>query len=239
MPLRSRPAIAFAASRAAAAADPDHDVRRVAPAICDCAVHETRARLARRRPAWSQARPAASSPSTSGVHPGPSRNDRPPVTRSTRVPYPAAIDGSSAIRPAPKTIRGSRATPNEPERCRSRPRSARPAAGRSREVGHEADEGLGPARLRHPARDRGLPGQVVGGLLVRCRGSRIAVRLVQHEPGRVVGRLQDVEPEAAGLARRPRRGSRRVASRKSATCSGSTWTWTSVTSIGAILLPGG
>jgi len=34
------------------------------------------------------------------------------VTSRTRLPKPAAIAGSSRTRPAPKTIRGSRATPN-------------------------------------------------------------------------------------------------------------------------------
>ena len=68
-----------------------------------------------------------------------------------------------------------------------------------REGREEARERLAASRLCHPARDRGPPRKVVRRVLVRRRRRGVPVGFVQDEPGRVVGRLQDVEPEAARL----------------------------------------
>ena len=77
------------------------------------------------------------------------------------MPKPAPSAGSSEIRPAPKTIRGRHATPNDPISA--------------------------------------TPGAVVCRLLVRRGRLGVKVRLVQHEPCRVVGGLEHIEPKAARL----------------------------------------
>ena len=153
VPLRSRPAMAFAASRTLPPPIPTTtsggSCRRAATAASTSSGDGSPV-TAR----CSQAMPASPRPRRRAPHAGAPVNDRAPVTRSARRPISATRAGSSAIRPGPTTRRGIRATPNVPtasgpaaaraplappvQRPRPSRRRRRPSASSSGPAGHPA-----------------------------------------------------------------------------------------------------
>ena len=108
VPVRSRPAIAFAAS--STLPPPMPSTTSIAASRFAATAESTTAGLGSSVTATSPATvtPAARRPSRSASRRPDAARDRPPVTSRTRDPWAATIAGTRANAPAPKVMRGMR-----------------------------------------------------------------------------------------------------------------------------------
>src|SRR5690349_7735284 len=201
VPVRRRPAIAFAASRTLPPPTPTTTSTSPSRPASTAASTTDGDGSSRTVAAPTTSSPPAAKPSSSVASRPDAARDRPPVTSSTRRPCAAASSGTRATVPSPNVIRGSRPSANAG--IGGRPRGSVPVTGspgwRLREQAGVPDAVAG---LDEVVGRRLAPLEVVGLLAVGHRGRLVAEPLVEDDPGGVLDGLDDVEPEVAGLADR-------------------------------------